>query len=222
MAEQLTFDLPVRSALGREDFFVAPANAAAVDLIDRDWPGGRLVLIGPSGAGKTHLAQVWAGEHGATVIEGRGLAAQLGNLIGAAQAIVVENIDRIAGARDDEEALFHLLNAQMGHGGQVLMTCAEPVAQLALILPDLASRLSGAASAVLNPPGDDLLAVLYVKLFSDRQLDVPADLIPYLVNRSERSFASVRETVDRLDATSLAERKPITKRMAARVLDNRG
>ena len=50
MSQQLTFDLPVRAAQGRGDFFVSPSNAAAVQLIDGDWPGGRLVLIGPKGS----------------------------------------------------------------------------------------------------------------------------------------------------------------------------
>jgi len=54
-ARQLAFDLPARTALGREDFFVSPANAQAVAMIDgwRDWPARKLVLCGPRGAGKT-------------------------------------------------------------------------------------------------------------------------------------------------------------------------
>ncbi len=40
LAEQLTFDLPVRPALGREDFFVSPANAATVATVEgwQAWP----------------------------------------------------------------------------------------------------------------------------------------------------------------------------------------
>ena len=67
MAEQLSFDLPVRAALGREDFFVSPANAEAVAMVEgwQGWPSRKLVLTGPAGAGKTHLAHVWAGLAGA-------------------------------------------------------------------------------------------------------------------------------------------------------------
>jgi hypothetical protein len=62
MAEQLVFDLPVRPAMGRDDFFVTGSNAGALAQVDgwRDWPFGKLVLVGPEGAGKTHLAHVWA------------------------------------------------------------------------------------------------------------------------------------------------------------------
>ena len=64
LTRQIPLDLPVRAALGREDFLVSEGNALAVAQIDgwRDWPGRRLALVGPEGAGKTHLAAVWAQE----------------------------------------------------------------------------------------------------------------------------------------------------------------
>lgn len=52
MTLQLAFDLPARALLGREDFCVSDANALALTAMDRwrDWPGGRMLLIGPPGA----------------------------------------------------------------------------------------------------------------------------------------------------------------------------
>ena len=46
MAVQLGLDLPVRTALGRDDFMIAPSNAVAVAMIDnwRAWPLAKLVL----------------------------------------------------------------------------------------------------------------------------------------------------------------------------------
>ena len=52
----------VRAAnLGPIDLVVSPANAEAAALIDRwpDWPATVVVLAGPPGAGKTHLATIW-------------------------------------------------------------------------------------------------------------------------------------------------------------------
>ena len=76
MAQQMTFDLPVKTALGREDFFISAANALAVEMLENwpKWPNHKLALIGPKGAGKTHLTQVWAADTGATVIPARTLA----------------------------------------------------------------------------------------------------------------------------------------------------
>ena len=223
MARQLTFDLPVRTARGRGDFYISPANASAVHLIDSDWPGGRMVLIGPAGSGKSHLAQVWADDHGANIVEATELAGSLEHWLTQAEGpLVVENVHDVAGNTAKEEALFHLLNAQAGQGGRLLLTSGIETSAMGLTLPDLASRLEGSVSARLDAPDDALLAALFVKHFADRQLDVSPDLIAFLVARAERSFDGVRMIVDKLDAISLAERKPVTRRMAARLLDNPG
>ncbi|MGI9390285.1 MAG: chromosomal replication initiator DnaA, partial [Boseongicola sp.] len=70
MAEQLILELPVRTALGRDDFFVSAANVVAVERLDEPelWPNAKLILAGPKGAGKTHLAHVWASQQGGRVI----------------------------------------------------------------------------------------------------------------------------------------------------------
>ena len=79
MARQLILDLPVRQARGRDDFFVAPANALALATLDapESWPSGRMLLIGPEGAGKSHLAAIWAEQHGASIVRARDLTPEL-------------------------------------------------------------------------------------------------------------------------------------------------
>ena len=70
MAEQLIFDFPRKTAFGRDDFFVSDANQWAVDAIEGwvNWPLGKLILVGPSGAGKIHLARIWCDMSGAQII----------------------------------------------------------------------------------------------------------------------------------------------------------
>ena len=80
--------------------------------------------------------------------------------------------------------------------------------------------LSATATAILQPPDDALLSALLVKLFADRQLQVPLALIPYLVARMDRSFAAAGLLVAALDAQALAERRAITRTLAAQVLDS--
>jgi ATPase involved in DNA replication initiation len=67
----LPLGYPRRRAMGRTDFVVSPANAEAAALIAAPaaWPGGRLALYGPEGAGKTHLARVFMAEDGAALTE---------------------------------------------------------------------------------------------------------------------------------------------------------
>ena len=223
MAEQLGFDLPSRTALERDAFFVAPSNAVALAMIDTwpAWAGGKLVLCGPEGAGKTHLAHVWAGVSGATIVSAIDLARD--DVPSLAQNhIVVEDLPEIAGNTAAETALFHLHNLTLAEGHNLLLTGAAPVASWGLHLPDLMSRLQGTTAVAVEAPDDALLSALLVKLLADRQLTPKPALIAYLVKRMDRSFAGAIDLVARLDAASLARKKPITTALAAHVLDNTG
>jgi chromosomal replication initiation ATPase DnaA len=222
MAEQLSFDLPVRAALGREDFFVSPANAEAVAMVEgwQGWPSHKLILTGPAGAGKTHLAHVWAGLSGAGIVAARDLGgcdiAHLGQ-----GCTVVEGADAVAGDSAAEAALFHLHNLTLAEGGALLVTARTPPHLWGLTLPDLASRLQGTLHAALGAPDDALLSAVLMKLFADRQLSPSPDTIPYLARRMERSFRAAEDVVADLDAAALAQHRPITRPLAAQVLDNR-
>ncbi len=219
MQRQLIFDLAVRPALGRGDFMVAASNAAALAAIDSDWPQGKLVLTGPRGAGKSHLALVWAAEHPALVLSGHDLAeAALGQI--DPHVVVVDDADAVAGNPLAEQGLFHLHNLVMAAGGRLLLTAAAPPARWPIGLADLASRLAATVTARLEPPDDPLLSALLVKLFADRQLRVPVTLIPYLVARMDRSFAAAGALVAALDARALTEGRAITRGLAAQVLDS--
>ena len=220
MAQQLRFDLPARPALGREDFFVSPANAAAVGMIEgwQAWSARKLVLSGPSGAGKTHLTHVWAALADAQVIAAPDLAgADIPAL--AAQNVAVEDAQLIAGHKAAEEALFHLHNLTLAEGHSLLITADKPPKRWGLNLPDLASRMQGTALVALDPPDDDLLAAVLMKLFADRQLSPAPETIPYLIPRMARSFEAARSVVAALDDAALDTGRPINRTLARQVLD---
>ncbi|MDW3183632.1 chromosomal replication initiator DnaA [Roseobacter sp.] len=218
MPEQLGFDLPSVPALGRADFLVAPSNAVAVAMIESA-RADKLVLTGPEGAGKTHLAHVWATQTGARILSARDLAQH--DIPELAQgAVAVEDVPDIATDADAQTTLFHLHNLVLAEGHTLLLTGCGAVRDWGLTLPDLASRVSAAQSAALDAPDDTLLSAVLAKLFADRQVTPKADLIPYLIRRMDRSFAAARALVERLDTASLAQKRPISRALAATLLDN--
>ncbi len=205
---QYTFDFDVREALDRDDLVVGSANAAAVAWVDRwpDWPPPGLVLIGPPGAGKSHLGAVWCHRSGAARHE----AAQLDSALEAARrggrALLIEDVD--AGA--DEDRLFRLVNTMTDARGHLLLTCQRPPAQLALRVPDLLSRLRAMQSVFLGQPDDELLGHVIRKQFGDRGVRVDNEVILFLLRRMQRSFAAARRLVAELDAAALARRRKLT------------
>ena len=218
MAEQLAFDLPVRTALGRGDFFVSEANALALARIEAPdtWPNGKLVLVGPEGAGKTHLAHVWAGMTGARMIGPDDLPDL--DVGGLNRALVLDDADRIPG--DMEVALFHIHNHLAASGLPLLLTARSAPSRWTITLPDLKSRLEAAEVARIDAPDDALLAAVLMKLFADRQLSATPPTITWLTAHMDRSFAEAARIVAALDAVSLAEGRKVTRDLAARVLDN--
>ncbi len=223
MARQLAFDLPVRPALGRGDFFVAPPNALALALVEAPerWPQGKLLILGPAGAGKSHLAAVWAGAAGAVTIMAKDLGEdRVPNLLSrASPAVLVEDADRLAGDPGRETALFHLHNLILADGGQLLMTARTEPRLWGLTLPDLQSRVEATAIARFDPPDDALLAAVLLKQFTDRQIALPPTLIPYLLGRMDRSFAAARDLVAGLDRLALSMGRPVTRALAALYFD---
>jgi len=220
MPTQLGLDLPVRTAHGRDDFLVAPSNAMAVAMIEnwRNWSGAKMVLTGPPGAGKTHLTHVWADAATARIISARELRSDDVPAL-SAQSIAVEDVPLIAQDPAAQTALFHLHNMVLAEGHSLLLTGTGAVPHWGLTLPDLVSRLRGALEASIDAPDDALLSAVLVKLLADRQLMPPADVIPYLLKRMDRSFAAARDVVEALDRESLAAKRPITRALAAVVLD---
>lgn len=222
MTGQIPLDLPHRPSLGRSDFFVSEANAAAVAAIDawQGWPRRRMVLTGPEGAGKTHLMHVWATAAGAQILTGAALAqADLPGLAGAGP-LGIDDAEACAGSAEAESALFHLLNLCGEAGTSVLLAARSAPARWPVVLPDLASRLQAIATAPIAAPDDALLEAVLVKLFADRQLRVGARLIGYLTRRMERSLAAAGRIVAAIDALALAEGRAPGPDIAARVLDS--
>jgi chromosomal replication initiation ATPase DnaA len=217
---QFTFDLPHSETFRAEDYFPAGCNAAAfTQVIRQDWPAGRLLLIGPAGTGKSHLAHIWAERAGAEVIAAADL--QGADLAAVCGAIVVEDAHGLAGQSAGEEALFHLWN-RAGPLSPLLMTAKAPPRDWGLELPDLLSRVQSLAVATLHPPDDALLAAVLVKLFADRQVHVQPNLISYLVAHMERSVSAARSMVAQLDAMALARGKPITRALAVQIIGATG
>jgi len=218
-ATQLALDLKVRAALGRDDFLVAPCNAAAVAWLDRwpAWPRPGLVVFGPPGCGKSHLVEVWQARSGARRLGGDRVD-EIDPPALADRPLAIDGAEAWIGQPGPEELLLHLYNLLRESGQALLLTANQAPARWSTRLADLASRLNALDQVGVGAPDDVLLGAVLAKQFRDRQLAVDARVVRYLVVRMDRSFAAVRRLVQALDKTALAEGGAITRALAGRVL----
>ena len=206
--------LPLRRPVGRAraDYVAGVGNADALRALDSwpHWSEGKLALVGPEGAGKTHLAQAWALAADAVILDRDtpDLA------IAAGRPVLVEDVDRGI----DSEALFHLINLAAHPGGGLLLTARSPPRAWVTDLPDLRSRLNALPVAEIGPPDDVVLRGVLEKFFRERNILPPPDVSSYLLWRIERSVPAAYDVVKRLDKLADEERREISRALARRVL----
>ena len=217
--QQMPLDIPFPKLQGRDDFIIGSCNKLAAAWINRwpDWPkpGHSLNLVGPAGAGKSHLAAIWQEMCGARFCDH---PAELASILadGDVQLVVIDKIDYAFDWQED--TLFHLFARCDVECGGLLMLSEQPVAQMRWELADLRSRMRSVSMAPIDLPDDALVYALLDKYFSDRQLLAPPAMLRYLVRRMERSFDAVQKIATALNLRSIADKKPLSIGLARHVL----
>lgn len=212
----------------RFDSFIAPpegalpALSALATVAGADW----VYLSGASRTGKTHLALAVCA---ATEQQGRRaaylpLAAAAGRMRDALDAleghdvVALDGLDAIAGAREDEVALFDFHNRARSSGLNVLYTARGIPDDIGLVLPDLRSRLQQCLRLVLDPLDDDGRREVLRDRAQRRGLVLEDAALDWLLTRTDRDLGALVVLLDRLDRASLAAQRRITVPFLRQVL----
>lgn len=225
------------TAFTRAGYAVGTSNQLAVRAADAivSAPGSRynpLFLHGPSGVGKTHLLHA-IGNGLADVIAGpvACVPAQMfvDELIAALQegtvdrwrsryrgstALLLDDVQFVAGKERTQEELFHVFNFLHGEGKQIVLASDRPPRELTGLEERLRSRFEGGLVVELQSPDRALRERLYERFLADAGAATTPELLSFL---AERPAANVREiigTVNRLVAAAEVAAVPITPAMA--------
>lgn len=201
MKTQIPLSFPVNESMKSDDFMPLTSNQEALDMINRfpDWPYPVLIVYGEKGCGKTHILNMWQEK-----------SSNLG--------YALDDANKIFGSKELEEKLFHDFNQAKENGTFILMTMERPVSQYNIGLPDLASRLRAAPQIEIKSPDDVALQSVLIKLFHDRQLKIEPGVVSYIIPRIERSFASVRSLVSKIDQHSMSKKRSVTVPLVREIL----
>ena len=188
---------------------------------------GDAYLAGPAGSGKTHLALAAcaaaeaAGRRAAYLplqAASRRLRDALDALEGA-DLVALDGLDAIAGDRGDEVALFDFHNRARAAGVSLLYAGRAAPDALALVLPDLRSRLSQCARVALATLDEEGRREVLRERARRRGLVVDDAALEWLLRRVGRDLAGLARLLDRLDRASLAAQRRLTVPFLRQTLD---
>ena len=211
-SKQLYFDMPDKTALGIEDYIITESNSFAFDLISRMIKGeiNQGVISGPSFSGKTHLSKILIKNIGGN--ESLYIDRDYKKIIekvGSSNLIVIENIDKVLEDKSEED-LFHIINFTKENDKKLLMTSCKSISNIEFKLEDLKSRLNATLEAKIMQPDDELMKLVLIKIFNDKQLLINPNVIDFLRSRLERSYKSINDFIEKIDKFSLEKGKKIT------------
>lgn len=174
-------------------------------------------LCGASGVGKTHLLQATCA---AAATARRATYLPLADLssagphvlegLGDFDCLCLDDIDRVAGARAWERALFELYVALDERGGALVVAAQDAPAAVAFGLKDLASRLAAGAVHRLQVLDEDQQRQALQRRAQLRGIELPDETVQYLQRRVPRDMPSLCRLLDDLDEASLRAQRRLT------------
>lgn len=189
-----------------------------------------VLLLGPRGSGKSHLARALVAE----VSSGGGEAAYVD--LGAAGPetgrelllaggwsryglVVLDGVEVLCGGRGGEEALLALLvDLAAARTPVVLAARPDGVRGLAWSLPDVGSRLRACEVLVLRPLTDEERRAVLRDYFAACRVPVGDDVLAWLEARAPRDAKSLKTLASRLVHEGARRKRRINTSLAATVL----
>ena len=187
---------------------------------------GPLYLQGANGSGKTHLLLATCAEAEAagrraqylSLAHARGKMRDALEGLEQADLIALDDIDAVAGRRDDEIALFDLHNRLHDAGVGVVSAASQVPAILPIELPDLRSRLAQCTLVALVTLDDEGRAEVLRRRAASRGLAFDEAALDWMLTRCSRDLADLAALFERLDRASLAAQRRITVPFLRQVL----
>ncbi|WHQ46635.1 MAG: DnaA/Hda family protein [Candidatus Midichloria sp.] len=197
------------SSYNVSDFIVSYPNLEAYRAVTSNiiWPQNRLLIIGESGSGKTHLTKIWQQKSGAHYIR------DLSQLVSLKEsdALIFENLENY-----QEIEILNIINAAFGNKKKLLLTSNY---YNYVKLKDLRSRFNSTYKILIKSPDENMVQILIGKMLHDKQIKVSKEILNYISVRVKRSFADIKTFITYLDKLSLSQKRNITINFIKEVLE---
>ena len=213
---QLIFNFPFTTNYFEEDFFVSSSNFEAYKLIETwpKWPNRNINIYGPTGCGKSHLANILKKKINSFFINASDISNNSLALIKLKECLIIDNYEN----NIDENLLYTIINQTHQSNQYVIINSDQPISSLEIKLEDLKSRLNSFSKITIDLPTDDLIKVVLTKNFSDKQIQIDNKLIDFILKHINRSYEDIFNFIKKIDELSLSTGKSININLIKKVL----
>ncbi|MFZ9995225.1 MAG: HdaA/DnaA family protein [Pelagibacteraceae bacterium] len=213
---QLIFNFPFTTNYFEEDFFVSSSNFEAYKLIETwpKWPSRNINIYGPTGCGKSHLANILKKKINSFFINASDISNNSLALIKLKECLIIDNYEN----NIEENLLYTIINQTHQSNQYVIINSDQPISSLEIKLEDLKSRLNSFSKITIDLPTDDLIKVVLTKNFSDKQIQIDNKLIDFILKHINRSYEDIFNFIKKIDELSLSTGKSININLIKKVL----
>ena len=233
MNSQLPLGITWRDHATFNNFYVGnnPQLVSSLVLANEQF----IYLWGEAGSGKSHLLQaVCQKAHERTSEQAspdhnRPVYLPMQELINLSPGVLegmedmnpvcIDDVQCIAGNKEWEIAFFHLFNRLRDQGIRLIISATAAPNQIGIQLPDLVTRLGWGAVYQLHSLNDEGKRIVLQQRATQRGLQLPDDVVQFVLRRSVRDMNSLFELLDKLDVASLAEQRKLTIPFVKQYLD---
>ena len=224
LTKQLALPLSFRNVKNHSNFILNKVNEVALSLIDEfhdvkkfkqkfNFPV--LILYGPPGSGKTHLAYIYKEITDAKFIK------KLSNInldeAKSGKSFIFDNFDKIESL--NENLFIHFFNEIFVNLGSLLIITSKPPNEINFSLSDLESRFNSCISTKIELPDDDFLFSILIKELSDKKIFLNDKHCLYIIKRIKRNYKAISLFAETLDIISLEQKTKITLKQIKDVLN---
>jgi chromosomal replication initiation ATPase DnaA len=216
MKDQIVFKFPDKSFYYEEDFCVGENNYEAYKLI-KEWPNWSfkgINIYGPKKSGKSYLTKIFSDKTNSKIFDGRNVNKDHLGLILNQKVLIIDNVELF----NDEVFFQTILNDFISKNKFIYLTSNKLAGSISFKLKDLISRLNSLVAVAITNPSDDLFYQILTKMLSDRQINITAKEINFILKNIERSYDAASKFVKSLDELSLLYKKKINTKIINQAL----
>ena len=203
-----------------DNFF--PAGNEEVFAAFNGWLNGDtdksvLFLHGVAGSGRSHLLQaaccfVSEKERPSIYVPAGDpdISGEFISQLDPESTVCIDDLDQVVGDVHWEEAVLEVHERLLSSNGRLLLAALQPPRALGLTLPDLATRLAAGGVYRIRPLTERELPRAMQLRARRRGLELPGEVVEYLLRRVPRNSEAIFDLLDRVDEAAFAKKRRLT------------